>query len=284
MTSHLPVYRRSLRPVVIALTVVVALFAGVPWLEAHDFWLVPGAFPFADGADVEVLGQTGTKFPTSTTAVPANRVARAVIISTDGAAVISDFSVRGTSLVLRSRPTTPGQRIVAADLVPRSARQTPAAFLAYLRLEGAPDAAARIDRDGLLKGGDTLTRTDVKYAKTLVDVGARGARVYTRESGQVLEFVPQQDAATLVAADTLRLRLLFRGQPVSGIIVAAGRAPRDSADKVEPDLHLAADASGVVLLPITMTGLWNVRAIHVLQVAPGAWETHWATLVVRVGK
>ena len=128
-----------------------------------------------------------------------DRIARAAIISTDGASVISDLSARGTSLVLHSRPTSPGQRIVAADLVPRSARQTPAAFLSYLRLEGAPDAAARIDR-----------------------------------------------------------------RPLSGIIAAAGRAPRDSAEKVVPDLHLAADANGVVLLPITMTGLWNVRAIHVL--------------------
>ena len=283
MTSHLAVHFRYVRGLAIVLSVVVALLSASSWLEAHDFWLVPGAFPFADGADVEVLGQTGTKFPASTSAVPANRVARAVMIGAEGESVISDLSVRGTSLVLRSRPTSPGQRIVAADLAARSTRQLPTAFLAYLRLEGAPDAAARIERDGLLKATDSLTRTDVKYAKTLVDVGTRGPRAYGRMSGQVLEFVPQQDAATLATGDTLRLRVLFRGKPLAGVVAAAGRAPRDSAEKVEPDVHLTTDAEGVVRLPITTTGLWNVRAIHVLQASPGAWETHWATFVVRIG-
>ena len=226
MTSHLAVHFRYVRGLAIVLSVVVALLSASSWLEAHDFWLVPGAFPFADGADVEVLGQTGTKFPASTSAVPANRVARAVMIGAEGESVISDFSVRGTSLVLRSRPTSPGQRIVAADLAARSTRQLPTAFLAYLRLEGAPDAAARIERDGLLKATDSLTRTDVKCAKTLVDVGTRGPRAYGRMSGQVLEFVPQQDAAALATGDTLRLRVLFRGKPLAGVVAAFGPSLR----------------------------------------------------------
>ena len=284
MVAPVPGPRRS-RPhrlATVAALTAAALAATASWLQAHDFWLVPNAFPFAEGADIEVLGQTSTRFPTSQSPVALSRVARAVIVDEKGATPITELSHRGTSLLLRTRPTSPGQRVVALDLQPRSARQAPEGFLRYLRLEGAPDAAARLERDGALKGVDTLTRTDTKYAKTLVDVGTRGPRAFARSAGQPLEFIPQQDAATLRDGDTLRLRLVFRGQPVAGITAHAGAAPVDSTAKPEPDVHVTSDADGVIRLPIARTGLWNIRMIHVVQAgSPSAWETHWATFVFR---
>lgn len=275
---------RSVGRVSFVLLTSVALLASASWLDAHDFWLVPGAFPFAEGAGVEVLGQTSTRFPTSQSPVALTRVVRAVIIGADGEAEITDLSHRGTSLLLRARPTAPGQRVVAVDLQPRSTKQTPAAFLRYLQLEGAPDAAARIEREGLLQDVDSLARTDAKYAKTLVDVGTRGPRAYDRTAGQPIEFMPQQDAATLGAGDTLRLRIVFRGQPVAGIVAHAGMAPADSTAKAPADVHLTSDTDGVIRLPVAHTGLWNVRAIHVVPAGPAAWETHWATFALPAGR
>ena len=287
MVAPIPEQRRS-RPrrfAAVAVLTAAALAATAPWLWAHDFWLVPGAFPFAEGADVEVLGQTGTRFPTTESAVAVARVARAVIVDEKGTTPITDLSHRGKSLLLRTRPASPGQRVVAVDLQPRSARQAPAGFLRYLRLEGASEAAARLERDGALNGVDTLSRTDTKYAKALVDVGTRGPRAFTRSAGQPLEFMPQQDAATLRGGDTLRLRLVFRGQPVAGITAHAGPAPADSTAKPEPDIDVTSDADGVIRLPIARTGLWNIRAIHVVQAgSPASWETHWATFVFRAGR
>lgn len=261
-----------------------AVFATTSRLEAHDFWLVPGAFPFAAGAPVEVLGQTSTRFPTSQAPVALARVTRAVMIGPAGETPITDVSHRGTSLLLRAQPSTPGERVIAVDLQPRSARQTPDGLLRYLRLEGAPEAADRIAHAGTLAGVDSLTRTDAKYAKTLVEVGAGGPRAYTRSAGQPLEFVPQQDPAALRDGDTLHLRLLFRGRPVGGVAARAGLAPPDSATRADPDVHLTSDAQGVLHLPVTHAGLWNVRTVHVVQAGPAAWETHWATFVFRAGR
>ena len=267
-----------------------ALLAVTAPLAAHDFWLVPGAFPFAEGAGVEVLGQTSVRFPTSVSPVALARVARAVIVDGTGKATpITDLSHRGTSLLLRAKPAASGQYVVAADLQPRSTRQTGEGLLRYVRLEGAPDAAARIEREGRLNAADSLTRTDAKYAKTLVDVGTRGPRAFSASAGQPLEFTPERDPAQLRAGDTLRLRLVFRGQPVAGITAHAGIAPAggvaaDSTTPREPDVHVATDAQGVLRLPITRTGLWNVRTIHVLPAGGAAWETHWATFVFRAGQ
>lgn len=253
-------------------------------LSAHDFFLVPGAYPFTSGSDVEILAQSSSRFPTSVGAVALARVTRAVMIGADGESSITDMSIRGTSLLLRSRPAGDGQRLVAVDLIPRSARQTPAEMLRWIKLEGAADAADHIQRGTALDGLDSVTRTDTKHAKTIIDVGRGGPRTFSRSSGQMIEFIPLQDPATLRAGDTLRARLEFKGAALPRISVHASvPAPDDTTIKAEPDLELVTDASGVVALPVRKTGLWLIRTIHVVEVSRGKWETHWASLVFRAG-
>jgi len=253
--------------------------------SAHDFFLVPGAFPFATGGDVEILAQSSSRFPTSAGAVAVARIAKAVIIGADGERKLTDMSIRGNSLVLRTRPATDGQRIVAVDLVPRSARQSPAELLRWLKLEGAADAAERIQHAIALDGLDTVTRTDFKHAKTIFDVGSGGARSFARSSGQIIEFIPLSDPASLRPGDTLRARLQYKGVALPGISVHASvPAPEDTAQKAEPDLHLVTDAAGVVALPVRKSGLWLIRSIHVVEEKRGVWETHWASLVFRAGR
>lgn len=266
-----------------AVTFVLTL-AAASALSAHDFFLVPGAIPFSSDADVEILAQSSSRFPTSVGAVALARITRAVMIGADGERSITDMSIRGTSLVLRSPPAGRGQRLVAVDLVPRSARQTPAEMLRWIKLEGAADAADHIQRGTTLDGLDSVTRTDTKHAKTIIDVGRGGPRTFSRSSGQMIEFIPLQDPATLRAGDTLRARLEFKGAALPRIAVHASvPAPEDTAQKPEPDLELVTDASGVVSLPVRKTGLWLIRTIHVVEVSRGSWETHWASLVFRAG-
>lgn len=262
----------------------VLLVAGSTALSAHDFFLVPGALSFPSGNDVEILAQSSSRFPTSAGAIAFARVSRAVMIGSEGETPLTNMSHRGTSLVLRSRPESNGQRLVAVDLVSRSARQTPAGFVHWLKLEGAGDAAERIAAGTRLNGLDSITRTDTKHAKTIIEVGRGGPRSFSRRSGQMIEFVPARDPSSLRAGDTLRVRILFKDAPLAGISVHASvPAPEDTTQKGEPDIHLVTDAQGELSLPVRKTGLWLIRTIHVLEASRGNWETHWASLVFTAG-
>ncbi|MDQ3696808.1 MAG: DUF4198 domain-containing protein [Gemmatimonadota bacterium] len=273
-----------------------AILALAAVAAAHDFWLVPDAFQVVPGGQVEVRGQTSSRFPTSESAVAVDRVADARLVGAAGSERIEDLSHRGTSLLLRHRPTTPGQRIVAVALHPRSVRESAASFRRYLELEGAPEVLARVDREGLLRGRDSVTRRYAKYAKTAVEVGAGGPRAFARIVGHPLEFVPEHDPAALAVGDTLRVRLLYRGGALAGAKAHAGAvdwstvrvvtapAPASNA-AATPDAHLESDNSGLLRVAITRPGLWNVRTIHVVPADSGSgadWDTHWATLVFRV--
>ncbi|MFN2565897.1 MAG: DUF4198 domain-containing protein [Gemmatimonadaceae bacterium] len=258
--------------------------------HAHDFWLVPDPFQVAEGGAIEVLGQTSSRFPTSDAAVAVERIADARVVGANGESRVTDLSHRGKSLLLRHRPSAPGQYVIGVALVPRSGRDAVAGFRRYLELEGAPGEAARLERDGLLRGTDSVSRRTIKYAKTLAQVGRGGARSFSRPVGQPLEFMPATDPASLRVGDTLALRLMYAGRAVVGIEAHASAADWPIADGAEAprpqDVHLAADGQGVFRLPITRGGLWNIRAIYVVPGASGSgadWDTHWSTFVFQVG-
>ena len=261
----------------------VAALLGVTGVAAaHDFWLVPNAFHIADGAELAVSGQTSSRFPTSEVAVTPDRVAEARLIGASTDERVALVSTEGTSLMLRHRPSGAGQRVVVVTVAPRSLRASGPGFKRYMELEGAAELAARYEREGRLPKTDSMTRRYAKYAKTIVEVGNGGPRAFSRTAGQVAEFVPLRDPAALRAGDTLPIRLLYRGQPLAEAHVHAGQ-PEEH--RPGPDLSLVTDADGVLRVPVTTAGLWNVRTIHIVPSDPGSgadWDSHFVTMVFSV--
>lgn len=92
---------------------------------------------------IEVRGQASVKVPTSLSAVAPERPANARVIDATGEETTSDLSVSEKSLVLRHRPTTAGQRVVAVALATRTSRAASAGLKRYIAAEGAPDLADR---------------------------------------------------------------------------------------------------------------------------------------------
>jgi hypothetical protein len=205
---------------------------------------------------------------------------------------ITDLSVSGKSLLLKHRPSSPGQWVVAVSLVTRTSRAAPAGLKRYIALEGAPELAERYEREGAFAAGDSVTQRTTKYAKTVIDVGRGGSRAFARTAGDALEFVPVTDPSSLRVGDSLSVRLLFRGQPVAGAHLHAGAAPvaavQDSAalPKDWKDVSLMTGADGIARIAIDRPGLWNVRTLYAAPAAGGAgaraaaeWDVAFTTIV-----
>ena len=286
--------------------VMIGVAGGVTRASADDFWLVPDAFAVTPGSAFEVRGQTSSAFPASKAAVTPDRVTDAKVLTAGGAEPLGGFTQAGASLLVRHRPASAGQRVVAVALRPRLVRESAAGFRRYLVLEGAPEALARYEREGRLPTTDSITRRYAKYAKTIVEVGHGGPRAFGRAAGYPVEFVPLTDPAALAAGDTLAVRLLFRGRPLASARLQAGvhvgdlRAttlerplpPQPAAAGADAhgaahgrDVSLTTDAAGVARVLVGGAGVWNVRAIHIVPADAGTgadWDVHWATLVFRV--
>jgi ketosteroid isomerase-like protein len=281
-----PFARRSASS--LAAAAVLALTFVTP-LTGHDFWLIPLGFQVDAGAELVVLGQTSSAFPSSLSAVTVDRVASAQVIGASGREPVRDLSVAGNSLRLRHRPGTAGQKIVAVAIHPRSVRESPAAFQNYLVVEGAPEALERLRREGRVPS-DSVTRRYAKYAKSLVTAGQGGPAAWDRTAGHPLEFIPVSAEAP-GPGTTWGVRLLFRGRPMAGARVHAGAValgPMEGLDGLagtEQHAELLTDAQGLVSVPITRPGLWNLRTLQIVEADAGSgadWDTHWATLVFEV--
>jgi ketosteroid isomerase-like protein len=286
--------RRWATPVLVGIAM--ALTAGL--LSAHDFWIVPDAFQVSAGGTLEIRGQTSTKFPTSLGAVTPERVAEARLIGASSDERLTQLSTSGKSLLIRHRPTTPGQHIVAVALVARSTRTTPERLKRYIALEGAPALAERHEREGAFPKTDSVTQISAKFAKTLVEVGQGGSRAFARTVGHELELVPVNDPSALHAGDSLVVRLLYHGRPVAGAHLHAGAAPTgltatsDSAQAAAApaakDISVETGPDGTARIRVGEPGLWNVRTVHAAAApgTPGAsggpWEAFFATLVFNV--
>ncbi|MFN2315467.1 MAG: DUF4198 domain-containing protein, partial [Gemmatimonadales bacterium] len=221
--------------------------------------------------------------------VTVDRIASAAVIGATGSEPLRDLSVAGNSLRLRHRPATPGQKVVAVTIHPRSVRESPAAFQNYLVVEGAPEALERLRREGRVPR-DTITRRYAKYAKSLVTVGQGGPTAWNRPANHPLEFIPASAEAP-VPGTTWSVQLLFRGQPMVGARVHAGAVALGPAEGLnglagtEQHTELLTDAQGRVSIPITRAGLWNLRTLQIVEADAGSgadWDTHWATLVFEV--
>ena len=99
---------------------------------------------------VVVRGHTSSAFPTSLSAVTPDRVTEARIVGAADDERITALSTRDNSLVLRHRPRTPGQKIVAVAVGWRLVNETAASFRQYLVAEGAEDALKHYDRTGFV--------------------------------------------------------------------------------------------------------------------------------------
>ena len=265
-----------------ALLMTLAIVLTVPFASAHDFWLVPAAFRIAADGELVVNGQTSSAFPSSESAVTPDRIASARVVGAADEETIGALSTHDRSLILRHRPRTTGQKIVAVSVAWRHVKETAESFRKYLLLEGAEDALKRYDQAGRLPTAG-IVRRYAKYAKTVVEVGD-GPRAYQRVIGQPLEFVPLADPSAMHASSELRMRLLFQGRPLTRAHVHAGIAP-NGGRRAMADFALTTTDDGVVTLPVGAAGLWNVRTIHVVPAPAGAdadWEVHWATFVFEV--
>ncbi|MEA3247136.1 MAG: DUF4198 domain-containing protein [Gemmatimonadota bacterium] len=261
-------------------------------LAAHDFWLVPNALTFAAGSPLEVLGQSGTKFPTSSGPTQPAQVAEARVVGRTSDQKLGDLSVGGRSLMLRHKPSAAGQYVVAVALAPRDARTTPARLQRYLALEGAPELAARYEQEGRYPRADSITQMSAKYAKTIVEVGSNGPRAFDRAVGHALELVPLDDPARAAPGGTVRVRLLFHGQPVARVPLRAGWGspsavnadPASVPAAPQPDQVMETGPDGVAAIHVPTAGWWNVRTLYAagMQGMPEHWEVYFATLVFGV--
>jgi hypothetical protein len=239
--------------------------------QAHDFWIEPGTFHAQVGTKVPLRLHVGNDFKGDAALYNAEQFNRYVYAVGAG-----------------PEQKVPGQ------------------------LGDDPAGAVPVEQPGLYAAIYDSKKFDVKFddfnkfqdylkdeglerhmpfAKARAGNGGRITEIYSR-CAKTLIAAPQAETATaghdfhcaleLVAESNpyrtrdVKLRLLFKGQPVEGVLVQAF-SKADPANK----MRVRTDREGRVALSLPAGGVWLVKAVHMVAMARfvrGDWESFWASL------
>ncbi len=273
------------KPLVIVLLILVCAAS----LVAHDFWLASSSWQAAPGSTVTLTANVGDRFPVAGSYTDPARVDSVTLLGPGGrVAVQPDFRRERDSLAADLHlPPAPGTYLAVMVIKPRFIEIAPRDFTTYLTHEGLERVVS--ERERLGESGKPGRERYSRYAKLVIRAGDGPADHVTNPAGLKAELVPLVDPTTLRRGDTLAVRLLADGRPVSGALVGA----IDAGSKGAPDdwpLKGRSDADGVVRFVLNAPGPWLVRSVHMVrrggESGPQAadWESSWTSLVFDLAK
>lgn len=268
---------RAIAPVVAA---VLLTFASA--LAAHDLFLRARSYFVEPNTPVEVLVLNGT-FDESEGPVTRDRVRDISVVGPHGTTHpdTGAWLPKGDTTYLRLRTREAGTYVVGASTLPRSLALSAEDFNRYLESDGIPDVLEARRRDEEL--GEPARERYSKHVKAILQVGDQRSGPFNAVLGYPAELTPVENPYALAVGDTLAVRALVDGHPVSDQLVLAGG--RDHAGQSIPERGARTDTDGVARVPIDHEGQWYVKFIHMVRVQSEPdldYESKWATLTFEV--
>jgi uncharacterized GH25 family protein len=260
-----------------AFAVAAALAAGP--LSAHDFWIEPSTFRPQVGENVTARLWVGPHLKGE----PFPRVSKLIVTFAlfSGAGTTPLSGREGDDPAGSVRITAPGLQFIGYRSRDYGVSIDAAKFEDYLKEEGLEEISKiRASRGETQKPArEAFSRA----AKALLDAGQTGKLPtgYDRDLGFTLELIADRDPYTATVGQTLPFRLLYEGKPLPGALVQA-------LSKTRPEKGVAGrtDAKGRVSLNLDASGLWLIKAVHMIPAPPGVdadWQSLWASLTFEIG-
>lgn len=244
--------------------------------SAHDFWIEPSSFRPAAGSTLGVRLVVGQKFRGDVLPRNPAMISRFVLVTDDGEIPIPGRAADDPAGSVRIE--RPGLALIAYRSLESELSLEAAAFEDYLRQEGLESVIAARARKG--ESAKPSKEVFSRAAKCLIQADGKGSTGFDRVLGLTLEVVPEKNPYAMAPGDTLPVRLLYEGKPLSGALVAA--LPYDDPDR---KLSARSDRDGRVSLRLPSAGVWLVEAVHMVPVSgnPNAdWRSTWASLTFEV--
>lgn len=247
------------------------LLAGASAL-AHDLWIEPSAFVVDAGkmigiklrVGVDLLGDPVPRDPALIDRfIAVDRAGSKPIIGRDGEDPAGLLRLTSPGLVIIGYSSKPSQIVLPAQK-----------FNEYLTEEGLESIAAL--RSKRNETNAEAREAFARCAKALISSGPITAADVDRPLGFTLELVAEKNPYGLQAGQSLPVRLLYKKQPLAGVLVVAVNRRNPSAK-----VSARSGKDGRVTFKLAEPGMWLVKAVHMTPAPAGAdaqWESFWASL------
>ena len=247
---------------------------------AHDLFLKLDNYFVPPNTAVRIAVLSGT-FTASEGPVAPDRLLDLSVVGPAERRPIPRTSWRpsGDSTWLTVQTGAPGTYVIGASLSPRQIALSAEDFNSYLKEDGIPDVLNARTLHGEL--GVAVREQYQKHVKALLQVGETRTDAFATVLGYPAEIVPLTNPYALKIGDTLAVRTLLDGNPVTRQLVIAG-GERDG--KAIAETWDRSDSSGVARFALSGAGKWYIKFIHMVPVSGDSvnYESKWATLTFQV--
>lgn len=263
-----PPHRRVVHAILLSVGVLVASTSVV----AHDLWIEPSAFVVDAGkmigiklrVGVDLLGDPVPRDPALIDRfIAVDRAGSKPIIGRDGEDPAGLLRLTSPGLVIIGYSSKPSQIVLPAQK-----------FNEYLTEEGLESIAAL--RSKRNETNAEAREAFARCAKALISSGPISAADVDRPLGFTLELVAEKNPYGLQAGQSLPVRLLYKKQPLAGVLVVAVNRRNPSAK-----VSARSGKDGRVTFKLAEPGMWLVKAVHMTPAPANAdaqWESFWASL------
>ena len=241
--------------------------------RAHDLWLLPDIKPTV-GNELIVLARQGMDFPNSTNALSTDKFSHRIVIGPDNKRTTAKpAGKRNASGLMQITGGKPGTYICAVRTRTKIITLKAPKFNHYLVADGLPHIYSMRAKEGTLDQDEVEQYS--KSPKVLLQHGEGGGDP-CQVVGLPLEIVPLTNPFKLKVGNTLGVRVLFQGKPLTNAHLGWAHANEGN----EPRGTVRTDKLGQALIPLAQSGLITIRLTHMTR--PKAkdyeWESFWTTL------
>jgi uncharacterized GH25 family protein len=240
--------------------------------NAHDFWIEPSNYRPSVGEPVELALRVGDHFIGFPFPRDPYHMVEFSVHDDSGSRPVSGIISKTPAGVFRA--SAGGAVVVGYRRNRTSVALEATAFESYLNKVGLTKVlqTRTVEGETTKEGREAYSR----YAKTVLSCGGSLGAGYDRLLGFDLEIVPGRNPYAPWPDGTLPVRILFYGQALEGIQVAAIHE-----DDSEPSHVDTTDHSGRVHLSIDRPGAWMITAVNIIPAGEDSdadWESFWGSL------
>lgn len=254
-----------------ALTTILLLQA----VNAHEFWLQPQQFHFNRGELANIRFRVGEHFEGENWRGNRSRIQQLTLhygnVTDDLSPQVSHHEGDSIQFSIFEEGTV----VVAFQSTNSFIELAPEKFKAYLEEDGLQQA---LDFRQANNETDSAGREYYQRSvKTLLQYGTLATHTYRAATRLPLDLMPLVHPYQTNTGDTMRLRVLFREQPLAGVKLRTWH--RLAGTVTEATWYT--NAAGEVSFPFSRTGEWMASCVHMIRLTndpQAAWQSYWGSI------
>lgn len=257
------------RFLVFAVVIIVACI-----LQAHEFWMAPSKYYYSPGESLSLNFRVGEDFIGEAWAVKKERFERLEIHRTNSIEDLLPLLKVDDEKALTLELSSEGSQVLVMQTNHAFSELKGEEFNAYLKEDALDEAYAyRRKNSQLDKPGTELY---ARYAKSIIQVGAKVDDAYKKSAGLPIEIFIEQNPATLKVGNKVSFKILFDGKPLFGARVSVWNRHNNRTTR-QP---IFTQQDGRIETHISNPGPWMVSIVKMVPSKdPKAdWQSYWGSL------